>query len=134
MATTPEGKIKTKVKQLLDNYRVHVYTYMVVPGGYGAPTLDWFGAVRGQAFAIEAKAPGKKPTLRQETIIRNMERGGVTVFIINDEAGLEVLDAWLAGVIRCQTSHTEPTSRASPARDILSKPPTATTSRSPTRT
>lgn len=126
MATTPEGKIKTKVKQVLDRYREHCYTYMPVPSGYGKAALDWLGAIRGVAFAIEAKAPGKKPTARQALAITDMERGGVTVFVINDERGLEALSTWLSGVVVCRTLHTGPSSATSNVRAIRSKPPTGT--------
>ena len=133
MATTPEGKIKTKVKQVLDKYRDHTYTYMPVPGGYGKATLDWLGAIRGVAFAIEAKAPGKKPTARQYLAIQEMVRGDVTVFVINDEAGLEALDNWLARMTACRTPVIELTSSASGARATRSKSPMAAILGSPTR-
>ena len=75
-------------------------TQACVPTGYGAPSLDFFGSALtpgglGRSFAIEAKRPRKVPTPRQEATMERMQRGGVTVFVINDDIGCALLDAWL---------------------------------------
>ena len=96
MASTPEGKVKRAVSGLLKATPGVWYT-MPVPSGYGESTLDYIGCYLGRYFAIETKAPGKKPTARQKQIIAAMQRAGGKVFVIDnthDEA-LEELRAWL---------------------------------------
>ena len=68
---------------------------MPVPGGYGRPTLDYWGSLRGRTFAIEAKKPKGKPTPRQEGTIEDMRAAGIAVFVVRDEAGLAALEQWL---------------------------------------
>lgn len=94
---TPEGKIKQRIKKLLDNYRIssHLYAYMPVPGGFGAPTLDYLGCINGMFFAIEAKRPGGKPTMRQWTTIKMLQAAGAAVFVISDDGSLSVFEQWL---------------------------------------
>lgn len=100
MAQTPEGRIKEKIKKILDKYQSYLYYEMKVPTGYGAPSLDYFGSVRspqgwGVSFAIEAKRPRKAPTTRQEGTMERMREGGVRVFAIDGDPGCDELDAWL---------------------------------------
>jgi len=92
MAMTPEGKVKKAVSGLLSSVNGVYYT-MPVPGGYGDTTLDYLGCFRGKFFAIETKAPGKKPTLRQQQIISMMERAGAVVFVIDGDT--TELQQWL---------------------------------------
>lgn len=82
MANTPEGKVKRKVSTILKAAQ-EVYYFMPVQTGYGSPTLDYLGCSKGRAFAIETKAPGKKLTVRQEAIRKEMERAGMKVFVID---------------------------------------------------
>lgn len=84
MAKTPEGIVKDEVKKLLQEFGA--WYYMPVPGGYGAPTLDFLCAINGKAFAVETKAPGKKPTPRQRLTISDMKRKGVPVFVVDGRA------------------------------------------------
>ena len=94
MASTPEGKVKKKIKKLLDN-TLDLYYKMPVPSGYGKSGLDFHGCFRGSYFAIEAKAPGKEPTKLQEDTMRRIEAAGGVVFVISEDVGLQMLDAWL---------------------------------------
>lgn len=94
MASTPEGNVKKKIKKLLDN-TPGLYYEMPVPSGYGKSGLDFQGCFRGKYFAIEAKAPGKKPTPLQEETIRRIEEAGGVAFVISDDRGVQLLDAWL---------------------------------------
>lgn len=93
MATTPEGKVKAKVSALL-KATPGVYYYMPVPGGYGGSTLDYVACYNKLFFAIETKAPGKKPTDRQKQIIAQIKAAGGAVFVIDGDT-LE-LEKWLA--------------------------------------
>jgi hypothetical protein len=94
MASTPEGKVKKQIKKVLDNY-MGLYYDMPVPSGYGKSGLDFYGCYVGRFFAIEAKAPGKKPTPLQEETIRRIEAADGVAFVISDERGIQLLDAWL---------------------------------------
>ena len=91
---TPEGKVKAAVNRLLDKYKKH-YRYMPVPGGFGATTLDYLLCINGYFLAIETKAPGKKPTDRQKTVIAQIKRAGGAVFVIDGAEGLQSLHRFL---------------------------------------
>jgi hypothetical protein len=71
---TEEGKLKDKVKAFLNERGA--YYHMPVPSGYGSPTLDFVGCYRGYFFAIETKAPGKRPTPRQCATMQSMQNAG----------------------------------------------------------
>lgn len=91
--STPEGKVKDKVKALLKAYGA--YWHCPVQNGMGSPGLDFWICHRGKFLGIETKAPGKKPTPRQELTMRHVqEAGGLTLVISGDEQ-LGVLEAWL---------------------------------------
>jgi len=91
---TPEGKIKDKVKKILKTYE-NLYYEMPVPSGYGKSGLDFTCCFCGRFFAVETKAPGKKPTARQWLTIRSIVQAGGVVFVVDDERSLQELDAWL---------------------------------------
>jgi len=94
-SNTPEGKVKRRVSQILKRAE-KVYYFMPVQTGYGSPTLDYLGASRGRAFAIETKAPGKEPTVRQKAIINEMKLAGIEVFVIaGNPDDYEKLRIWL---------------------------------------
>jgi hypothetical protein len=89
---TPEHKTKRVISKLLSKHKV--YSYMPVPYGYGPTTLDYLGCIRGKFFAIEAKAPGKKPTPLQVNTIERIRAAGGVAFVIDgvdcdDYAALE---------------------------------------------
>jgi hypothetical protein len=79
---TPEGKIKNEIKKQLKRYPA-VYYFMPVQAGYGAKTLDFLLCVDKYFVAIEAKAPGKKPTPLQEATMREIQNAGGVVFVID---------------------------------------------------
>ncbi len=92
---TPEGKVKTLVKRVLDKHK-GLYIYWPVPGGYGPSSLDCLLCVGGLFVAIETKAPGKKPTKRQAFVIDQIKRSAGEVFVIDGEGPeLERLDKFL---------------------------------------
>lgn len=110
--STPEGKVKAKVKALIKQLNFewqliqdcHIYTHWPVQTGFGAPTLDCIGCHRGHFFAIETKAPGGVLTARQQATIREMGEAGAKVFVIGEEptqdslfpySGLKVFEEWL---------------------------------------
>ena len=83
MPNTPEGKVKNKIKALLQTHRC--YYFMPVQNGYGASSLDFICCAGGQYFAIEAKAKGGKLSERQKLTIEEMKHAGATVFVIDGE-------------------------------------------------
>jgi hypothetical protein len=92
---TPEGRIKNKIKLLLDSYGDRVYTYMPVPAGYGKRTLDYLGCINGEFFAIEAKRPGGKPTSLQSGTIEDICNAGGAAFVVHNDDTLADLKSWL---------------------------------------
>lgn len=97
--TTPEGKLKAKVKTFLKERGA--YFFMPVPSGYGTPTLDFIGCYKGRFFAIETKAPGKKPTPRQEQTLKAMwMKGAEAIWSDNEIHLLNHLTAWFDNVDR----------------------------------
>lgn len=91
--TTPEGRVKSKVKKVLDPFQPLLWYFMPVPNGYGKQTLDFIGCDRGRYFAIETKAPGEKPTSRQDQTIDDMRAAGARVFVVDGDT--TELEAWL---------------------------------------
>ena len=97
MANTPEGRVKKRLKDLFKAMKergLPIYYHMAVQNGMGKPSLDFTGCVRGKYFAIEAKAPGKEPTKRQEDTIKEMRDAGATVLVF-DGTNYEELKQWL---------------------------------------
>lgn len=92
MATTPEGKVKRRVSDLL-KATPGLYYWMPVPAGFGESTLDYVGCYRGLFFAIETKKPGGKPTSRQQQIIAAIERAGGKTFVIDGDT--TELEQWI---------------------------------------
>lgn len=101
---TPESKVKLQVKKLLKEF--HCYQFWPVQTGYGAATLDCIGCFGGRFFSIETKAPGKKPTPRQELTMADINAARGAVFVIGEKivalgngeftySGMEELRAWL---------------------------------------
>lgn len=67
MATTPEGQLKFKIKEFLKSLGTDCWYFMPVPTGYGRKGIpDFIGCYKGRFFAVETKAPGKKPTAWQK--------------------------------------------------------------------
>lgn len=93
---TPEGKVKARVKNLLNAYGC--YHFWPVQTGMGARTLDCLGCHNGRAFAIETKAPGKKLTEQQQSIAERIEDSRCRVFTISMPDDLVSLEHWLRSI------------------------------------
>ena len=91
---TPEGKVKEQVKKLLKRY--NVYYHMPVMNGMGSPTLDFICCHNGRYLAIETKAPGQKPTPRQQLTMKQITEAGGYVFVVDgSERSLDILESYL---------------------------------------
>jgi hypothetical protein len=100
MTTTPEGRIKNKIKKLLD-IQNDVYYFMPISTGFGKRTVDYLICVRGQFVAVEAKRPGGKATSKQASVLLEIENAGGSTFVVNDEASLAELAKFLERVREC---------------------------------
>ena len=84
---TPENAIKRKISHALSKLDCE-YHFMPVQNGMGAPGLDYFICAGGWWIAIEAKAPGKKPTPRQERTIEAIRAAHGLVFVVDGDESL----------------------------------------------
>ena len=86
--TTPEKKVKDKVKKILEDNGA--YYYMPATGGYGKSGVpDIVACLQGKFIGIECKANGNKPTALQEKNLHDiMTVGGFSVLI--DEGGMDL--------------------------------------------
>ncbi len=78
---TLERNVKAAVKRVLKE--MGAYQFWPVQTGMGAPTLDCLCCYRGRFFAIETKAPGKKPTPRQHQTIAAIHAAGGIIFLFD---------------------------------------------------
>ena len=106
---TPEGKIKREINKVLVSYGEELWDYMPVPTGYGRATLDYILCFRGRFVAIEAKAPGKKPTPRQHLTIRELERAGAQVFVIDSVEKTQELKKYLDWIANATSAYQQQT-------------------------
>ncbi len=108
-ASTPEGKVKALISKKLKEYEPHVWAHMPVINGMGKAALDYLGYVRcgkvSLGFVIEAKAPGKKPTPRQDLLIAGLREMGVKAFVIDGPDGVDELGEWLDKVRLADVSY-----------------------------
>lgn len=95
MNATPEGRVKIVVKEYLRSRNVASlsasmsnavgYYHMYVPGGYGAPELDFNGTYKGRSFYVETKARGNVPSAMQNRLMQ-MHRDALAFSIWGDDA------------------------------------------------
>jgi hypothetical protein len=78
-----ERIIKLAVKKRLKELGPECYSHWPVQIGMGDPCLDCHGIYQNHGFAIETKAPGKKPTRLQWMTIEKIQAAGGLVFIID---------------------------------------------------
>lgn len=93
---TPEGRTKAAIDKRLQAAAQTKY-HKPVQNGMGAPTLDYTLCSRGRHGMIEAKAPGEKPTARQQITIDEWRAAGSEVFVIDSADCYDMgrLLAWL---------------------------------------
>lgn len=93
---TPEGKIKDKIKAVLDKHGC--YRFMPVQMGIGERALDFFICHFGYFIAVEAKAPGKDLTAVQRLCQKRIIAAGGTVLRVSNEVELAALDRILTQI------------------------------------
>ena len=84
MATTPEAKVKAKIKAI---FKAHnVYYAMPIGTGYGNSGVpDFLCCVNGHFLAIEAKAGKGTTTALQEKNLQQIKDAGGTATVINED-------------------------------------------------
>jgi hypothetical protein len=83
MASTPEGRVKSAVKKLLEvsgAYWVMPVSYGM--GNHGVP--DFLVCHKGKFIGIEAKAGKGKTTALQDTHIARIRAAGGTALVVNE--------------------------------------------------
>lgn len=84
MASTPEKKVKLKVRSILD-WHEDVYYFTPMTGGYGRSGVpDIVGCYNGYFFAIECKAGKGTTTALQDKNIKEIEKAGGRVIVVNE--------------------------------------------------
>jgi hypothetical protein len=84
MAMTPEGKVKKRVKAILDEQQV--YHFSPMQNGMGRAGIPDIIACHGGKFiGIECKAGSNKPTALQERELNRILNAGGEAYVINEE-------------------------------------------------
>lgn len=84
MASTPESKVKTKIKAILKEQGV--YYAMPIGTGYGnAGVPDFLCCVNGRFVAIEAKAGSGQTTALQDKNLRDIAAANGITFVIRED-------------------------------------------------
>lgn len=82
---TPEGKLKKYIDEKLKELAPAVWYFKPVSNGMGVHGIpDFIGSYRGRFFAIETKAPGKKPTALQNLQIDSIVKSAGKVRVIHN--------------------------------------------------
>jgi hypothetical protein len=93
MASTPESKVKAKIKAILKEHGV--YYAMPIGTGYGnAGVPDFLCCIKGRFVAIEAKANGGKTTALQDKNLRDIGLAGGITFVLNED-NVEALSGYI---------------------------------------
>lgn len=91
--STPEKKVKDRVKKILDDMKC--YYFFPATHGYGRSGVpDIVGCYRGFFFAIECKAGKNEPTALQQRELRRIMEAEGSAFLANEET-TEELRTWL---------------------------------------
>lgn len=81
--STPEAKVKAKIKKILKDH--NIYFLMPMGTGYGNSGVpDFICCVNGFFIAIEAKAQSNKPTALQEKNLRLIRESAGVALVINE--------------------------------------------------
>lgn len=89
---TPEAKVKTACKRVLQDFGIHYF--MPMQNGYGIVGVsDIICCWNGWYLAIETKAPGKKAntTANQRNFLSNIQKNGGLALVIDDAQELRTI-------------------------------------------
>jgi len=94
--STPEAKVKAKIKTILKDR--NIYFVMPMGTGYGNSGVpDFICCVNGCFLAIEAKAKLNKPTALQLKNLRLIREGEGIALVIN-ETNIDELETYIDGI------------------------------------
>ncbi|QDP53663.1 MAG: putative nuclease [Prokaryotic dsDNA virus sp.] len=95
MATTPEGRVKNRLKAMLK--KLNVWYYMPQAGPFGRAGIpDLILIVEGRFVGVECKADRrKKPTPLQVTAMQQIEDAGGKCFVVCDYDTQDELERWI---------------------------------------
>lgn len=83
MSTTPEGKVKLRVKKILKD--VGAYYAMPATGGYGVSGVpDFLVCFKGKFIGIETKSGSNKTTELQKRNLAEIELAGGLSIVVNE--------------------------------------------------
>jgi Holliday junction resolvase len=92
MAQTPEGRVKAKVKAILDKHGA--WYFLPAQNGYGRAGIpDIIVCYKGRFLAIECKAGYNKPTALQEREILAIHKAGGSAMVVREDT-LDQLERW----------------------------------------
>jgi Holliday junction resolvase len=84
MASTPESRVKKKVKEILD--QMGVYHFSPMQNGMGRAGIpDIIGCLEGQFLGIECKAGKGTTTALQERELTRIQNAGGLALVVNEE-------------------------------------------------
>ena len=98
MASTPENKVKKKIRAWLNGFGDAVCYITPVPGPFGTTVgdPDFVISFCGLFVAIEAKAEGKEATKLQAARLRELAKSGAMTFVVDrPEEQLPVIERGL---------------------------------------
>jgi hypothetical protein len=84
-----EKTIKNYVRKRLKE--LGAFQYWPVPTVWGSAGVDVLACYKSRFIAIETKAPGKLPTVRQTLILREVEKAGGRIFLIDSAEKVNLL-------------------------------------------
>lgn len=93
MASTPEGRVKDKIKKILKEH--NIYYAMPHGAGYGSAGVpDFLCCVKGKFVAVETKAhDNSKVTALQLKQLQDIEAAGGETFVIHS-ANIHFFEIW----------------------------------------
>ena len=93
MASTPEAKVKAKIKTILKAHGAY-YAMPIGTGLGNSGVPDFLVCHNGKFLGIEAKAGKGKTTALQEKDLRDIDRAGGLTLVITEE-NIDVLEMML---------------------------------------
>lgn len=92
---TPEGRVKEKIKKLLDSY-MPLWYFMPVSGGFGKQGIpDFIICANGTFVVVEAKAEDGHVTSLQQLQLSGVQAANGFPIVVKDAVTLDVLEMHL---------------------------------------